>query len=217
MKASATLVALLGLLGCGRTAAKLETQTFELRYLQTDQAAGIIDPYVYGDRPGAKGRLSIAGNSLTVRETRDNLERIARVLAEYDKPRPELRLTFRVIEADGSVVTDPAIADVEAALRKLFRFRGYRLVGEGVVTASENNGVSQMIGGPAGVYRLDVTVHRVRGAGDSATVQMDVRLLDGLSTGLTIPLGKTAVVGSAQARTGKGTLILTVRPELVAN
>ena len=38
MKASTTLVALVTVWGCGRSPTRLETQTFELRYLQTDQA-----------------------------------------------------------------------------------------------------------------------------------------------------------------------------------
>src|SRR5256886_8817065 len=42
-----------------------------------------------------------------------------RVLAEYDRPRPFVRLTFHLIEADGATTTDPAIRDVEAALRHL--------------------------------------------------------------------------------------------------
>jgi hypothetical protein len=201
-------------LACESTA-RLETRTFQLNHLSPGEASAIIEPYVFTDRAGAPGRLNSAATSITVRETRDNLDRIARVLAEYDRPTPGLRLTFRLIEANGAAASDPAIADVEATLRTLFRFRGYRLVGEAVTAAAERQEITQWLGSPTERHELNVTVHDLRGAGDSATLRLDVRLIDGLRTGLTIPVGKTAVVGSAQPRTGKGTLILTVRSDFV--
>lgn len=203
------------LAACGRPVT-LETRTFRLNHITPGEASAIIDPYVFTDRPGAPGRLNNAATSITVRETRDNLDRITRVLVEYDRPIPGLRLTFRLIEADGTAATDPAIADIEAVLRKLFRFRGYRVIGEGVVAAVERHGIQQHLGGPMETFVLDAMVNHIQGTGDSATVQLTVRLIDGLSTGLTIPVGKTAVVGSAQSNRGKGTLILTVRPEFVS-
>lgn len=220
MKALAT-VALLGLLACGRNAVRLETQTFELRYLQAERAASIIDPYVYHDRPGAQGRISVTGNVLTIRETHDNLERIARVLAQYDRPQPTVQLTFRLIQADGVASVDPAIADLEATLRKLFRFRGYRLVGEGVVSGVEGSEVSQMLGGGGSTYELAAEIQRLStGTGDSASVllQVHLNLFPGsFQTRVGVPLGKTAVLGNVQGGPSKMALILTVRPELVAN
>lgn len=201
-------------IACG-SSPRLETRTFHLNHISPGEASAIIDPYVFTDRPEAAGRLNNAATSITVRETPDNLDRIARVLAEYDRPRPGLRLTFRLIEANGVAASDPAIADVETTLRKLFRFRGYRLVGEAVTAATERQEATLWLGSPAERHQLHITVYNLRGVGDSATLRLDVRLIDDLSTGLTIPVGKTAVVGSAQSRSGKGTLILTVRSDFV--
>jgi hypothetical protein len=198
---------------CGAGPA-VDTRTFELKYLRGPEAAEIVRPYVYGDRREAKGLMSVATTTITVRETRDNLDKIARVLAEFDRPRPLVRLTFHLIQADGAARSDPALADVEATLRKLFRFRGYRMVEEGVFSATEGGDVSQAMGG----YRVGAEIHRVSGTGDSATVELMVHLSGRdveFRTTVGLPAGKTAVLGNV-GEDPRGTLILTVRPELVS-
>ena len=120
-----TLAAVTVACGSGQ---RLETRTFEIRHLPAGIAGGMIGPYVDRQRPSAPGDMNVIGNVITVRETADNLDRIGRVLAQFDRPQPGVRLTFKLIEADGVAVRDTSIADVEAALRSLFRFRGYRLI-----------------------------------------------------------------------------------------
>src|SRR5438093_2090201 len=152
-----TVAALLA--ACSPRGPNLDTRTFALKYLRGSDAIPIVVPYVYTDRPNAKGVFSVSDNAITVRETPDNLEKIARVLAQYDRPRPLVRLTFHLIQADGAATTDPALADVEATLRKLFRFRGYRMVREGVFSATEGGEVSQAMGG----FGVTAGLHRVSG------------------------------------------------------
>lgn len=199
-------------LACGGGPA-LDTRTFELKYIRADEAVNIVSPYVYTDRPKANGVISASPTTITVRETRDNLEKIARVLTQYDIPRPLVRLTFHLIQADGISTTDPAIADVEATLRKLFRFRGYRLVEEGVFSVAEGGDVAQSLGG----YTIAAVLRRVSGSGDSALVDVEVHLRSRevtFRTRVTIAAGKTAVLGNV-GENPHGTLILTVRPELI--
>lgn len=212
------ILALAVLLGtaCGGSKPRLDTQTFALRYLSAGEARELVDPYVYHDRAGAPGALSVTNGALTVRETHDNLERIARMLAQFDHPRPLVRLTFHLIQADGAAASDPAIADVEAALRKLFRFRGYRLVEEGVFSATEGGNVQQQLGGAG--YLIAAEIQRVSGSGDSAIVELSVHLRGRdvqFGTQVGVPVGKTAVLGNV-GQDPRGTLILTVKPELVS-
>lgn len=214
---------------CGR-GADLDTRTFQLKYLGRGEVERLIEPYVYRDRPNAGGGYSVSSGAITVRETRDNLDKIARVLEEYDRPQPMVQLSFQVIEADGATTRDPAIADVEAVLSRLFRFRGYRLAAEGIVGGVEGSGLKQVLTDRTGAqYIITATIHDVRGTGDNATVELDARLqvargvrqpataVGGgeIQTVVRLPVGKTAVLGNTQAATAGGTLILTVRPELV--
>lgn len=199
---------------------KLDTRTFEIEYLDADAVYGLIEPYIYSDRPEAKGKISFTGDLVTVRETPDNLDKIARVLAQYDRARPSVRLQFQVIEADGAAQADPAIADVERQLRKLFRFEGYRLVGEAIIGGTENSSVSQEFGSGEELYFIRVDIINVRGNADSGSVRLAVEFstMDGgsLSTTVNARSGQTVVLGNAQLRRGGGTLILAVKPELIS-
>ena len=103
-------------------------------------AAALVGPYVYEDRPEAPGALSyFAGTQLiSVRETPDNLDKIGRMLTEFDTVRSEkqFQLHFQILEANGVATNDPRLEAVEQELRKVFRFEGYTLMGEAHVTAS---------------------------------------------------------------------------------
>jgi hypothetical protein len=194
---------------------RLDTRTFELKYLHGAEAARMVGPYVYADRPSAKGMITYTDGTLTVRETPDNLDRIARVLARYDHPLPLVRLTFHLIQADGAATTDPEIADIESTLRRLFRFRGYRLVQTGVLSANEGGEVMQQLGN--GDYQIATQVRRVSGTGDSAIVDLHVHLAGRgvrFSTDVGVPAGKTAVLGNV-GEDPRGTLSLTVQPQLI--
>ncbi|HVM43362.1 MAG TPA: hypothetical protein VMT77_07640 [Gemmatimonadales bacterium] len=203
---------------CGRSPARLEVRTFALHHMDMWRARDIISPYVDTTRPGAAGAMSTAPNALTVRETADNLDRIGRVLAQYDQPEPSVRLTFNIIEADGASRSDSSIRDIEATLRSLFKFRGYALVAEGLVTGAQGSRTTQMLAGAGGPYRLDASIEWVAGAGDSATVRLGVKLdfVGGsFTTTVGIPAGKTAILGNVKGGPPNSALILTVRPDLV--
>jgi len=116
-------ILVLGAAGCSKDdTPELETRTFEVLHLEDWVAEALVEPYVYANRQGAPGMASMVDGKLTVRETPDNLQRIEEVLFEFDRPTPAVRLTFQIIEANGSTGTDPQIAEVEEALRQLFRF-----------------------------------------------------------------------------------------------
>lgn len=144
------------------TAPDLETRTFALAHLSESAAVALITPYVYGDRPGAPGTFNYAASALSVRETPDNLDKIARMLGEFDvatKP-PSYRLHFQVVAANGDESTDPRLAPVEAELRKVFRFDGYSLVGEGFVTVSTGGfDLSITPDGEPDFYHVDGTIY----------------------------------------------------------
>lgn len=213
------VVVLFGLLARSGRGPELEVRTFTLSHLEPEAAAELIRPYAFDERPGAPGELSISREprAITVRETRDNLDRIARVLEEYDRPRPGVTLHFQIIEADGAAAADPAIADVEAALRELFRFRGYRLVAEAFVAAASFTEFQQAAAGRETVYEIQGSVRELRAQGDSGTVRLAVRLLSRrglvLETSVNFRLGQTVVLGTGRPDPARGALILTVRAE----
>ncbi len=137
----------------------LETRTFAVQHLQPHEVGDLIDPYVYGEREGAPGALSVIEGAVTIRETADNLAQIERVLAQFDQARPDVRLHFQLIEADGFTESDPRIAQVEDQLRRLFPFQGYRLAGEATVTATDVTEFEQGLRASDGLFLIRGTVY----------------------------------------------------------
>jgi len=205
---------------------KLDVQTFNLEHRSGYEAAELINPYVFGDREKNPGNLSATVDAITVRETRDNLEKIGRVLAEFDQPIPGMRLYFQLIEADSFQEEDPAIADVVRELRSLFRFGGYRLLSEAMIPVAggsqQPQQFSQRFLGVDNPIMVEAAARVLR----SGTVRLDpVQLRDTwrelLSTSVNVTPGQTIVIGGTQARTEMAdgspaeerVLILTVRAE----
>jgi len=211
----ATLMPLL-FLGCDATP-KLDVRTFQLQHRSGYEAAELINPYVYGDREGAPGAISALSNAITVRETPDNLEKIQRVLEDFDQEVPPMRLRFQLIEADSFQEEDPAISSVVEELRSLFRFQGYRLLGEAVVTLASGG-----MGGQEFTQRFlgpdeNFTVSATARLGQPGTItlrpiglwdQLDQEILE---TSITVGLGQTVVIGGAKATRDGRSLILTVQ------
>jgi hypothetical protein len=205
---------------------KLDVQTFNLDHRSGYEAADLINPYVFGDRAKNPGAMSATMDAITVRETRDNLDKIARVLNEFDQPVPGFRLHFQLIEADSFEEEDPAIADVVQELRSLFRFEGYRLLGEAMVPVAGGSEdrltFNQRFLGVDNPIFVEATGRVLR----TGAVRLDPVMLrdtwgELMATSVNVTPGQTIVIGGAQARaqgvdgrpSGERVLILTVRAE----
>jgi hypothetical protein len=163
--------------------------------------------------------MSATPNAISVRETPDNLDRIGRVLAEFDQPLPTLRLRFQLIEADSFRDPDPAIAEIVEELRGLFKFQGYQLLGEALVSVDggsmDRQSFSQGFLDTDETFKVQASVQVQR----PGTVRLDpVELWQGeredlLQTSVTVSSGQTVVIGGARARVGGRSFILTVTAE----
>jgi hypothetical protein len=222
----AILPAVLLLSACGRFGApKLDVETFNLDNRSGYEAAELINPYVFADRADAPGAMSATDAAITVRETRDNLEKIRRVLQEFDQPIPGVRLHFQLIEADSFRDEDPAIADVVAELKSLFRFEGYRLVGEAMVPVAGGSQGRQSFSQRFLGVEDPVTVEAEARIQRNGTVRLDpVQLLEfrnqlmaatvNITPGQTIVIGGTQSIGySSENPSENRVFILTVRAE----
>ncbi len=213
-------IAMLAVLGACSRQVDLDTRTFALQYIESWEAAALIGPYIYGDREGAPGGMSEAPGAITVRETQDNLERIERVLDQFDQPKAEVQLHFQLIEANGAGDADPAIAQVETELRGLFRYEGYRLIGQAFATTSADGGeINQELLGISPPYSVYARV--ISRSPESVRLE-EITLVDPFNrdrfrTSVRVRVGQTLVLGSTQQREreGEGALILTVRAERV--
>ena len=205
---------------------QLETRTIQLRNLRATDAARLVSPYIRA----ARGGVYEAGDlqAITVVESPATIARIDSLLRENDRSPAVLVFRFQLIAANDTPGRDAAIASIDSTLRGLFRFKGYHLLGEGTTSAGENETFSMTIAGGEERFALGGDVVAVR-AGANGSARLRVRLARAtpgtyegrpmqsetlLSTGLTVPIGQTIVLGSAAPGGANQALILAVRPEV---
>ena len=222
----------------GAQQARIETKTIELKHLKPAEAVKLLRPYIIN---GGGGVFDVSETIpvITIRDVAENVEKMERVLAKYDRSPATVRFVFQLIEADtgprlisASNTKDRVPVDLDSTLRSVLRFPSYRLLAQGIATTGELAEASQQMGeaGDGMVYKLLTRVGQIRTAGSDGTVNIDVQLWrEGLSlsanqaaprdwiisTRLDVPLGNTVVLGTAATRIGGVALILTVKPELV--
>src|SRR5215218_10827581 len=186
----------------------MAVRTYTLHRLTVDEASTLLTPYV-----DEGGYISGKNRFLTVRERPEKLDSIAVILRRYDGAPQAVALHFQVIEAGDFAGGDSAIARIEAPLRELFRYRGYRLVGEMTVMVMEGSRFLQQQQG----LRINGVVREAIPAGPDARVTLELEVTgdDGsVSTSVSGAPGKTMLVG-AQKKTGGGAIIAAVTPEVV--
>lgn len=222
MRMTAVLIGLLVMAGCGGTP-KLEIETFEVNHLNQHQLSQLIEPYIFYDREGTSGMYTLSGNILTVRETPDNLSRIAAVLHTYDIRKPSIMLHIDVIEANGGGI-DPSIEDIAERLRELFRFTGYTRVAGGIISVTENGTVEQSMGASSdpgrGVFQFQAGFGRLTEVDGQWVLYADhlsLRRRDGthISTSALLRVGQTTLVGTSLSGPDVKAVILAVRPEIL--
>lgn len=226
----------LGFAAVAHAQSSIETKTIELKHMKPDEAISLLRPYLVN----AGGSVTGVGTMpiVTIRDVSENIPKMEKVLAKYDHSPATIRLVFQLIEADtgpklgNASNTRPVASDLDATLRSVLRFSGYRMMAQGVATSGENGYVTQRLApaDTAGYFMYDIMaeVGRIRvdpTATDTAgTVNLKVSLnkrgsnkeVDNvMSTGLDVPLGHTVVLGTAVGLTGGVAIILTVKPELV--
>lgn len=186
----------------------METRTYELQRLSTDDALALLTPYI---RDG--GRLSAKGKLVNVTEKPDRLKLIEGVLKQYDGlgEAVDIALDVQVIQADGYESADSSIADIEGTLRQMFKYRGYKLLGSTHIQTREGEDFYQST--PAFSIRGDL--QRVRPNNNEKRVPISVFLqVDKtvMESTVTATLGKPIVVG--QSTNAGGATILVIRPSL---
>jgi hypothetical protein len=213
----------------------LPVRTFKLQNLSAADAAKLLAPYVNAPNGGVFEAGSI--NAITVRETHSMLAVVDSLLRTHDRPRSVVTMRFQLIAALDSNYRDPAISGIDAELRKLFRFSGYELIGEGTARTEERSDYAMTLSTKPKVmfnnervteaFLIKGWVEGVEGTGDARTVRINVALQDAmrgkdatdlLRTGLTLSTGQSVILGSARPIISFGrraALILVVQPEVV--
>jgi len=207
-------------------------KTVSLHHLTSGEAVRLLSPYSVSPGGGVFEVPNV--RAVTIRETPKIYGDMMNVLEKYDREPATVVLNFQLVAAEPTNTRDPAVASIDSLLRGVLKFSGYRLLGTAVATTGESHGVTQTIAGDSETLSLSVEVREVRVEGNDASVNLYVSLMrpavpaqsngtasvagrapvNLLTTGVTVPMGQTVLLGTSASDNGQRALILTVRPQL---
>jgi hypothetical protein len=200
-------------------------KTVPLHHLSSAEAVKLLSPYIQSPGGGVF-EISSQIRAVTIRETPKVTSEMMAVLNQYDRDPATVTLNFQLIAAENTNTRDPGLAGLDSLLRGVLKYSGYRLLTTSVASASEDGFVTQALSADGESFTLQVHVTDVRVEGNEASVHLSVGLVRNaapakgqapapvLSTGVTVPVGQTVVLGTSATDTGQRALILTVRPQL---
>lgn len=202
-------------------------RTVPLHHLSSAEAVRLLTPYSL--TPGGGVYETPGVRAVTIREVSKIFGDMMAVLTQYDREPGSITLYFQLIAAESTTVRDPAVAGLDSLLRGVLRYPGYRLLATTVASASEQHNVTQSLAADGQNFTLSVDVTDLRIDGNDASVHLNVDLSRPtatnmstgraisstvLSTGVTVPVGQTVVLGAASTTNARHALILAVRPQL---
>lgn len=204
-------------------------KTVPLHHFTSAEAVKLLMPYVQSPGGGVF-EVSQFVRAVTIRETPKVYAEMMAVLSQYDRDPASVTLNFQLVAAENTNSRDPAVAGLDSLLRGVLKYSGYRLLTTSVASASENGYVTQALSADGDNFTLAVTVSDLRVEGNDASVHLSVSLTRNavpakgqamagvLSTGVTVPIGQTVVLGTSGIDNGQPqrALILTVRPQLAS-
>ena len=206
--------------GSDKGTSEYEVRTFDIDGTAREmrEALMLVRPLVDEDR----GSVTSGLGAITVRETPDNLDRIARVLADLGYPEPtppSFNLQFQLVEANGASESDQAIADLVGELRKTLRYDFYSLVGEAQIAVMAGADFEQVLRTPTAKYDIRGGLIERSGLGYTLWLRLSGNHvkeesadsdLGGLRTSVGIRKGQTLVLGTVPVE-GLATLLLVVK------
>ena len=201
-------------------------KTVSLHRISSAEAVKLLIPY---SQTAGGGVFEVSPNirAVTSRETPKVFAEMMMVLGQYDRDPASVTLNFQLIAAENSNTRDPGVAGLDSLLRGVLKYTGYRLLTTSVASASDGGIVTQTLSADGETFTLEVMVSDLRVDGNDASVRLSVHLVRNgvaskgqpasqvLSTGVTVPVGQTVVLGTSATDVGQRALILTVRPQLV--
>jgi hypothetical protein len=219
----AAVAGVLLLCACAAVAAEHEVQVFQLRFRAARDAAALVEPLL---SPEGSLLLQPKLNTLTVRDRREVLARVAEALTSWDVAPLTYRLRVRLLLASTATPTPgpaaPLISGLGAELSQLFRYTSYQEVDTLAITAAEGSTVEAAIGER---YHIRFTLRagpldpdRVQLAHmELARREMKLEQAEALRTLLrstvSLKLGQTLVLGAARSENANQALVLVLWAE----
>ncbi len=159
---------------------KLVTKTIELHHLTSKEATKLLAPY--SRTAGGEVFDAPAGvRAVTIRETQSIINEMLSLLARYDREPATITLYFQLVAgypcdscAPGDKKLDAPLPDgLDSLMRKVLKYRRYRLLASTAASTDENSHVSLAMSADNDPMRLEVQVMDVRVDGTQPVIIID--------------------------------------------
>ena len=196
---------------------RLAVRTVPLTRLTVDDAMALLTPYITSEG-GAVFRAGSDVPAITLREKQERMDSLVRLLREYDHPPSSVTLTLKTLIAEDHGGLADELKPLAAILAPFAESGGLRVASSGTVSGAEGQTMMTQLGSGPGavVVTVDVVSAQTR---DSA---LAVRLRVGvgrpgesgpsLRTDITVPLGRSLVLGTATSGTATPLPLLLLTP-----
>lgn len=200
-----------------------EVRVYQLRYRPARDAAGLVEPLL-----SDTGSLLLQpkSNTLTVRDERAVLDRVAKAVAVWDVPPSAYRVLLRVLLASMTApVSGPAFGPgfgVDDWLLKVLKYKSFEEVDALAVTAVEGTQVEASLGQQyeirftlrAGILDSErVILSKLQFSRREKSESGSEVLSPLLRSTVSLKLGQTGVVGAAQSEEASQALVLVLRAQ----
>ncbi len=199
-------------------AEETSVKVFVLRYRRVEEAALLIRAHL---SEAASVTLTQRLNAMTVTDREENLNVVAKVLADFDVPPRGFTFAIKLVRARADVPAgsmSQEIGGLGAKLKSLFQFNDYALIDSAIVRGAEGRRVECVLGGDFAV------TFTVSPAGEGNDLLLSPFMLSRLRRGaeavarpvfmplyrasLPITLNQTLVVGASREEQSKTALIV---------
>ncbi len=197
-----------------------ELRTFPVHYRPVHEVASLIEPLI---SPDGSFTIQPKFNLLTVQDEPEVIEKVAKLLAEWDVPPLSYRVRIRVLLGMTVPPTPgppgPLISGIGADLAKVFHYTSYQEVETIQITTTDGTAVEALAGGryhlhfvlralPGDPDRVQLTQFEVSRR-EQGTAEAEV-LRSLLRATVSLQIGQTAIVASARSEAASQGLILVL-------
>jgi len=192
----------------------LETRQYTIQHGSAEAIFELIAPLIQREQSTLSRQLS----ALTVKATWDNMVKIDEIIAQYDVPKKQILMEVMLIKADGTKTPVPQnLKSVVKQLNTLFKYKGYRMVGQAQGLGAEGAGI-RLRCQQNNAYSFDVK-SGIKLVGQTIQLQhlsIQVPHLTDISSTINIKNGETVVLGATQGKNeSDGALITVVKARIV--
>jgi hypothetical protein len=196
---------------------RLAVRTVQLTRITVDDAMALLTPYITTEG-GAVFRAGSGVAAITIREKQERMDGLVRILREYDHPPSSVTLSLKSLTSNDRHGLAAELTPLAAILAPFAEGGGLRVASSGIVTGSEGQTTTTQLGsGPsAAVVTVEIVSTQVL---DSAFA-VRLRVSAGrpgesdslLRTDVTVPLGRSLVLGTAMTDTVAPRPLLLLTP-----